>query len=50
LILAAFGQFSEEEAHIHQPSVVFVDQYNRRISQTDAEQLGIVTEPVPNPT
>lgn len=50
LILAAFGQFSEEEAHIHQPRVIFVDQHNRRISQTDAEQLGIVTKPVPNPT
>ncbi len=29
LIIIAYGQFSPEEARVHQPVVVFVDQYNR---------------------
>jgi aspartate 1-decarboxylase len=49
LIIAAFGQFSDTEASNHQPHVVFVDHHNRQISQTAAEQLGIVTDPVSNP-
>lgn len=50
LILATFGQFNEVEATTHQPQVVFVDRQNRPISQAEAEQLGIVTDPVSNPT
>ena len=50
LILAAFGQFNAVEATTHRPRVVFVDRHNRPISQADAEQLGIVTDPVSNPT
>lgn len=29
LIIMAYGQFSLEEAQVHQPTVVFVDQHNR---------------------
>jgi aspartate 1-decarboxylase len=32
LIIIAYGQFSLEEARVHQPVVVFVDQYNRPLS------------------
>ena len=48
LIVAAFGQVTETEAHHHQPKVVFVDQYNQIITLEEARKLGIVPDPVPN--
>ena len=48
LILAAFGQLTETEAHHHQPKVVFVNQYNQIITPEEARKLGVVTDPVPN--
>jgi len=49
LILAVFGQLTETEAENHQPKVVFVNQYNQIITGKEARQLGVVTDPVPNP-
>ena len=48
LILAAFGQLTETEAHHHQPKVVFVNQHNQIITADEARKLGVVTDPVPN--
>ena len=48
LILAAFGQLTETEAHHRQPKVVFVNQYNQIITPEEARKLGVVTDPVPN--
>ena len=48
LIVAAFGQVTETEAHHHQPKVVFVNQCNQIITADEARKLGVVTDPVPN--
>jgi aspartate 1-decarboxylase len=48
LIVAAFGQVTETEAHNHQPKVVFVNQHNQIITADEARKLGVVTDPVPN--
>ena len=48
LIVAAFGQVTETEAHHHQPKVVFVNQRNQIITADEARKLGVVTDPVPN--
>lgn len=47
LIIAAFGQCTPDELTDHQPKVVFVNAANQVISQAEASQLGVVTEPVP---
>lgn len=48
LILATFAQFTPDEAREHTPQVVFVDQRNRVISESEAQALGLVTDAVPN--
>ena len=47
LILAAFGQFTETEAQVHEPKVVFVNRHNQIITKAEATALGVVTGPIP---
>jgi aspartate 1-decarboxylase len=49
LIIATFGQFTPTDALEHQPNIVFVDQANRVITQSEANALGRLNNPVSNP-
>jgi aspartate 1-decarboxylase len=48
LIIATFGQFAPKDALEHTPNIVFVDQTNRAISESQAKSLGVVTDAIPN--